>query len=107
MRVGLALRILAMICILASMPLACLKYPWLPATVGEFVDLQRDPYPSGTESYHQDRARRLSRVTLALFLYALGTVSLVGLCLVAKGATSRRVEAASWLVSAATGVLIA
>lgn len=107
MRVGLALRILAITCIVASMPLACLKYPWLPATVVEFVDLQHDPYPLGTESYHQDRARRLSRVTLALLLYTLGTVSLVGLCFVAKGAMSRRVQAASWLISAATGVGIA
>ena len=101
---GPALRILAIMCILASMPLACLKYPWLPSTVAEFVDLQHDPYPWGTESYHQDRARRLSRVTLALTLYTLGTVSLVALCLIANGTTSRRVQAASWLISAATGV---
>ena len=103
----LLLRVLASVCILAAIPLACVKYPWLPATVWEFRDLQHDPYPWGSESYHQDRARRLSRVTLALLLYALSTCSLIGLCLVAKGASSRRVQALSWLMSAAAGVGIA
>lgn len=91
------LRILALICILSSMPVACLKYVWLPGTVAEFVDLQHDPFPWGSASYHEDRALRLSRVSFALVLYALGTVSLVGLCLITRGTLSRRVQTASWL----------
>ena len=107
MSAPLAFRALAVACILAATPVACLKYPWLPATVMEFAELQRDPYPSGSESYHEDRARRSSRVSVALLLCALGTVSLFGLCLVAGGASSRKVQTVTWLITAATGAGIA
>jgi len=107
MSAPLPMRVLAVACILAATPLACVKYPWLPATAIEFTELQREPYPGGTESYHEDRDRRSSRVSVALLLYASGTVSLVGLFLVARGVTSRRAQTITWLITAATGAGIA
>jgi hypothetical protein len=101
------MRALAVACILAATPVACLKYPWLPAIAIEFVELRHDPYPGGTESYHEDRDRRSARTNVALLLYALGTFSLVGLSLVATGVISRRLQTITWLVTAATGAGIA
>src|SRR5262249_46552421 len=57
--------IAALVCVLGSLPLALLTYPWLPATVGEFVELRHDPLPSATLSYRDYRAQRLQHLTLA------------------------------------------
>jgi hypothetical protein len=75
------LRIMALVCILASAPVAFWKYPWLPATLMEFAELQHDPAPWGTPSYHvlprrSRAAPRASEARLVLLLDALGTVSL-------------------------------
>jgi hypothetical protein len=102
------MRILALMCMLASMPVACVKYPWLPATAAELAKLQLEPaHPEGTESYLMDRARRRDRLIHALAIYALGTASLVGLSVVALGGYSRKIDATSWILSAVTGVAIA
>ena len=71
-------RIMALGCIVASLPIAFLQFPWLPARVIEFVELQHDPAPWGTASYHMDRERRLGRVESGLILYALGIFALAG-----------------------------
>ena len=64
---------------MASLPIAFVQFPWLPARVIEFVEVQYDPAPWGTASYHLDRERRLGRVESALILYALGIFALAGL----------------------------
>jgi small neutral amino acid transporter SnatA (MarC family) len=107
MSLGDALRTLAFVCLVASMPLACVKYPWMPATVMEFVELQRDPSPQGTASYHAARSTRLQGVGLALTLYALGTISQFGLSIVATKAAPRWIEVAAWAIVAVTGIGIA
>lgn len=102
------LRILALVCILASIPIACVKYPWLPVTVGELVQLQSEPpNPESTESYSIDRTRRRNRLIHAVALYGLGTASLFGLSAVALGGYSRKINAASWILSAVAGVAVA
>jgi len=100
-------RVLALVCILASTPVCFLKYPWLPATVIEYAELQHDPAPWGTPSYHAARAERLSRVRIALLLYGLGTVALCGLVGVLVKALPWWAELSSWVVTAVTGVGIA
>ena len=98
------LRVMALGCILASAPVAFLKYPWLPATLLEFAELQHDPAPWGTRSYHVGRAQRLERVQLALLLNALGTVSLCGLVAIVAKALPWWAELATWSVIAVTGL---
>jgi hypothetical protein len=97
------LKCAALGCLLAAGPLACLKYPWMPATIAEYAELQHDPYPWGSASYHEDRARRLERVRLALLLYALGSASLVGLGLIAANVPPRFVQTACWIMTSLTG----
>lgn len=99
-----ATRGLALACLLASAPLALVKYPWLPATVLEFVELQGDPVPAGTPSYHAGRAERRRRVETALLLYALGTASLAGLVQLAGAPPGGRAVAAIWLVAGGTAL---
>ena len=98
---------MALGCIVASLPVAFLQYPWLPATVIEFGELQHDPAPWGTESYHIDRERRLGRVESALILYALGTFSLSGLGAIIIKVFPWWAELAIWIMTAATCVGIA
>ncbi len=100
-------RIIALACILASAPLAFLTYPWLPATAREFAELQHDPAPWGTPSYHQGRAERLQRVEAALLLYGLGTVCLVGLSAVVAETLPWILELLTWAVTALTALGIA
>jgi hypothetical protein len=66
----LALRLLAAMCLVAAVPLACIKYPWMPATVMETVASYHEPYPDGSASYLADR-RRLFEWHLATGLYIL------------------------------------
>jgi hypothetical protein len=97
-----------MVCVLGSMPLALLTYPWLPATVVEFVELRHDPPPSATLSFREYRAQRLQHVTLALLLYGLGTVSLCGLlAIAAANALPWLLELTTWAMTAVTGAAIA
>src|SRR5438309_9329157 len=98
---------MALGCLVASLPLALLQFPWLPATVIEFVELQHDPAPWGTESYHIDRERRLGRVESALVLYALGIIALSGLGAIVIKVFPWWADLAIWIVTAATGVGIA
>ena len=101
------LRIAALGCILASAPVAFLKYPWLPATIMEFAELQHDPAPWGTPSYQQGRAARLERVKLALLLYAVGTVSLCGLSAIVAKLLPWWADLVAWGMTAVTGLGIA
>ena len=98
---------MALGCIVASLPIAFLQYPWLPATVIEFGQLQHDPAPWGTESYHIDRERHLGRVKSALILYAFGTFALSGLGAIVIKIFPWWAELAVWIMTAATGVGIA
>jgi len=107
MKLQTMLRVLAVACFLASVPVSCLKYPWLPATALEFADLRQDPYPGGSQSYHQDRARRLASTRQALALYAFGAASQIGLCLIIAGRGSRALHLAAWTLAAVTGFGIA
>ena len=100
-------RIVAVGCILASAPIAFLSYPWLPATVMEFVELQHDPAPWGTASYHQGRAERLERVNRALVLYGAGTVSLCGLSAIIAQVLPWWLEVSAWALTAVTALGIA
>src|SRR5882724_11987778 len=97
---------MALGCIVASLPIAFLQYPWLPATVIEFGQLQHDPAPWGTESYHIDRERPLGRVKSALILYAFGTFALRLAAIVIK-IFPWWAELAVWIMTVATGVGIA
>ena len=100
-------RIVAVACMLASAPLGFLKYPWLPATVMEFAELQHDPAPWGTPSYHEGRAERLARVKLALLLYGLGTISLCGLSAIIAQVLPWWLELLTWGLTALTALAIA
>ena len=100
-------RIVAVACMLASAPLGFLKYPWLPATVMEFAELQHDPAPWGTPSYHQGRVERLARVKLALLLYCLGTISLCGLSAIIAQVLPWWLELLTWGLTALTALGIA
>jgi hypothetical protein len=100
-------RLMALGCIVASLPIALLQYPWLPATVIEFAELQHDPAPWGTESFHIDRERRLGRVEPALILYALGTLALSGLGAIVLKIFPWWADLAIWIMTAATCVAIA
>jgi len=96
------LRITALVCIFASTPVAFLTYPWMPATVMEFVDLQHDPAPWGTASYHEGREQRMEHVRLALILYALGTLSLAGFWAIVAAVLPWWLESAAWSLAAVT-----
>jgi hypothetical protein len=100
-------RVLAVGSLLASTPVALLKYPWLPATVMEFVQLRREPPSYATESYRQDRARLIRSTRVALLLYALGTASLWGLCFLAVGRLRWWTEIGTWMLVGLTGIWIA
>lgn len=88
---------------LAAAPLAFVEFLWLPATVSEFVQLQHDPAPWGTPSYHEYREVRLNQVRQSFLLYALGTAALCGLCTVVANVLSWRGELAIWSVTAIAG----
>src|SRR5215469_13328507 len=100
------LRVAALGCILASLPIAFLTFPWLPATVMEFRELQHDPAPWGTASYHADRAQRRERVRLALVLYALGTISLCGLYAIVASILPWWVQTVIWIITFLTALQI-
>jgi hypothetical protein len=104
MTLSRSLRVAALLCILAAAPVAFLKYPWLPAIVMEFSELQHNPGPAGTASYHEYRALRLKRVKFALLLYALGTVSLCGLWAIVARVLPWWADLAGWFVTTLTGV---
>jgi hypothetical protein len=98
---------MALGCIVASLPVAVLQLPWLPATVSEFIELRHDPAPRGTAAYHEDRERRLGRVETALVLYSLGIIALSGLGTIVGKIFRWWVELAIWIVTAATCLGIA
>jgi hypothetical protein len=104
---ALALRLLAAMCLVAALPLACIKYPWMPATVMETVASYREPYPDGSASYLADRRRLFVQWHLATGLYVLGTASLVGLWSIAMQRTSRRLQVAFWVLAGVTGLGVA
>lgn len=103
----LALRILAATCLAAALPVACIKYPWMPATIMETVASYHEPYPDGTASYLADRRRLFVEWHLATGLYVLGTASLVGLLLIATQRASRRFQVAFWILAGVSGVGVA
>ena len=103
----LTLRLLAVICLAASLPLACIKYPWMPATVRETVASYHEPYPDGSASYLADRKRLFVEWHLATGLYVLGTVSLVGLLAIASQRSSRRLQLVFWVLAGVTGMSVA
>jgi hypothetical protein len=98
-----ALRIAAVFCLLGAAPLAFVEFLWLPATVNEFVQLQHDPAPWATPSYHESRDAHLNHVRHALLLYALGTAAVCGLCIVAANVLSWKGDLAIWSVTAIAG----
>jgi hypothetical protein len=90
-------------CLLAAAPLAFVEFSWLPATVSEFVQLQHDPAPWGTPSYHESREVRLNQARQSLLLYALGIASLCGLCIVVANVLPWKGELAIWSITAIAG----
>ncbi len=103
----LALRLLAAMCLVAALPLACIKYPWMPATIMETVASYHEPYPDGSASYLADRRRLFVEWHLASGLYVLGTASLVGLLSIATQRSSRRLQVAFWILAGVTGMGVA
>ena len=103
----LTLRLLAAMCLAAALPLACIKYPWMPATVRETVASYHEPYPDGSASYLADRKRLFVEWHLATGLYVLGTVSLVGLWSIASQRSSRRLQLVFWVLAGVTGMSVA
>jgi hypothetical protein len=78
----------------------------------EFAELQHDPAPWGTPSYHvlprrSRAAPRASEARLVLLLYALGTVSLYWLVTIVAKTLPWWAELATWSVIAVTGLGIA
>ncbi len=107
MKLSKVTRILALACIVASFPIGALKYPWLPATVIEFVELRRAPVlPSATTSFRTWREGRLRHLQLALGLYALGTAALGGLGAVAAKVVPLWAELVVWIITAFTALEI-
>lgn len=98
--IGILLSILAFGCLLGSAPVALLAYPWLPVTVMEFVDLQHDPAPWGTASYHEGREQERDRVERALLLYVLGIVVIPGLGVMVVKRLPWWVEVTIWTLTA-------
>jgi hypothetical protein len=94
-------------CLAAALPLACIKYPWMPVTVRETVGSYHEPYPNGSASYLADRKRLFVEWHLATGLYVLGTVSLVGLWSIASQRSSRRFQIAFWILAGVTGMGVA
>jgi hypothetical protein len=94
-------------CLVAALPLACIKYPWMPATVLETMAAYHEPYPEGTVSYLADRRRLFVEWHLASGLYVLGTASLVGLLSIATQRSSRRLQIAFWILAGVTGMGVA
>lgn len=108
MILGGSLRIVALGCILASLPLAILTYPWLPVTVMEYSsNCGMDPAPWGTPSYHEGREIRCERVQFALLLYFMGSVSLCGLAAIVAKMLPWWAESATWVITVLTGLEIA
>jgi hypothetical protein len=104
----LAIRLLAAICLVAASPLACIKYPWMPATVMETVASYHEPFPDGSASYLADRRRLFVEWHCATGLYVLGTASLVGVWSIATQRTSSRgLQAAFWVLAGVTGIGVA
>jgi hypothetical protein len=94
-------------CLVAALPLAWIKYPWMPATIMETVASYHEPYPDGTASYLADRNRLFAEWHLATALYILGTASLVGLGSIATQRASRRLQIACWILAGITGMAVA
>jgi hypothetical protein len=103
----LAIRLLAAMCLAAALPLACIKYPWMPVTVRETVASYHEPYPDGSNSYLADRKRLFVEWHLATALYVLGTASLFGLFSIATQRSSRRLQLAFWILAGITGMGVA
>ena len=91
-------------CLAAALPLACIKYPWMPATIRETVASYHEPYPDGSASYLADRKRLFVEWHLATGLYVLGTASLFGLWSIATQRSSRRLQVAFWILAGITGM---
>ncbi len=94
-------------CLVAALPLAVVKYPWMPVTIIETVASYHEPYPDGTASYLADRRRLFVRWHLATGLYLLGTVSLAGLACIVMPCLSRRAQAAVWILAGVAGLGVA
>ena len=100
-------RALAIICIVAALPLTCLTLPWLPGTILDFLDLFRTPVPAwATESFRSSRESHLHHSEVALSLYALGTIGLVGLVAIAAKLLSLWGELVLWLITSATALSV-
>ena len=94
-------------CLVAALPVAGIKYPWMPATIMETVASYREPFPEGTASYLADRRRLFVQWHLATGLYILGTASLAGLWSIATQRASRRLQIACWILAGVTGIAVA
>lgn len=99
------LRITAVGCLVMSLPIAFLKYPWLPATILEYNELRQAP-SSGTPSYQQDHEHQIELTQKALSLYATGSLALCGLAAIVLGILPYWAEIGAWLIAAAAGLEI-
>jgi FtsH-binding integral membrane protein len=96
-----------MMCLVAALPLAVVKYPWMPATIIETVASYHEPYPEGTASYLAGRRRLFMQWHFATGLYLLGTVSLVGLARIVMGRPSIRAQVEIWILTVVAGLGVA
>ncbi len=89
----------------ASVPIGVIAYPWLPATVVEFVQLRDAPVPAwATDSFRESRERKLRQLESELALYILGTASLGGLAALAAKILPAFAEIPIWILTAVTGL---
>ena len=96
-----------MACMVASVPIGVIAYPWLPATVVEFVQLRDAPVPAwATDSFRTSHERRLQELESALTLYILGTASLGGLAALASKILPALAEIPVWSLTAVTAFWI-
>jgi FtsH-binding integral membrane protein len=94
-------------CLVAALPLAVIKYPWMPATIIETVASYHEPYPDGTAMYLAGRRRLFMQWHFATGLYLLGTVSLVGLARLVMRRPSIRAQVEIWILTVVAGLGVA
>ena len=102
-----AVRLLAATCLVAALPLAFVKYPWMPTTIIETVASYHEPYPDGTALYLAGRRRLFMEWHFATGLYLLGSVSLAGLACIVMRRPSLLAQVQVWILTVVAGFGVA
>jgi hypothetical protein len=102
-----AIRVLAVLCLTVSGPIAAVKLPWMPATIIETIQsYEPEPYPNGTADYLEDRRRLFVEHHIASGMYLLGIAAAVVLFAIAGQRLPRSVQPVGWLLVVIAGAAI-